>query len=90
MREGIHPEYRQVLFHDTSVDEYFLVRSTLKTDQTKEWTDGNTYPYHPLDVSSASHPFYTGKQKLLDTGGRVERFRKRFGNQSKAAQDSEK
>ncbi len=90
MREGIHPEYRQVLFHDTSVDEYFLVRSTLKTDQTKEWTDGNTYPYHPLDVSSASHPFYTGKQKLLDTGGRVERFRKRFGNQSKAAPDSEK
>lgn len=89
MREGIHPEYRQVLFHDTSVDEYFLVRSTLKTDQTKEWTDGNTYPYHPLDVSSASHPFYTGKQKLLDTGGRVERFRKRFGNQSKAAPDSE-
>ena len=90
MREGIHPEYRQVLFHDTSVDEYFLVRSTLKTDQTKEWTDGNTYPYHPLDVSSASHPFYAGKQKLLDTGGRVERFRKRFGNQSKAAPDSEK
>ena len=90
MREGIHPEYRQVLFHDTSVDEYFLVRSTLKTDQTKEWTDGNTYPYHPLDVSSASHPFYTGKQKLLDTGGRVERFRKRFGNQSKAAPNSEK
>ena len=90
MREGIHPEYRHVLFHDTSVDEYFLVRSTLKTDQTKEWTDGNTYPYHPLDVSSASHPFYTGKQKLLDTGGRVERFRKRFGNQSKAAPDSEK
>ena len=89
MREGIHPEYRQVLFHDTSVDEYFLVRSTLKTDQTKEWTDGNTYPYHPLDVSSASHPFYTGKQKLLDTGGRVERFRKSFGNQSKAAPDSE-
>ena len=90
MREGIHPEYRQVLFHDTSVDEYFLVRSTLKTDQTQAWTDGNTYPYHPLDVSSASHPFYTGKQKLLDTGGRVERFRKRFGNQSKAAPDSEK
>ena len=90
MREGIHPEYRQVLFHDTSVDEYSLARSTLKTDQTKEWTDGNTYPYHPLDVSSASHPFYTGKQKLLDTGGRVERFRKRFGNQSKAAPDSEK
>jgi len=90
MKENIHPEYKQVLFHDTSVDEYFLVRSTLQTDQTKEWTDGNTYPYHPLDVSSASHPFYTGKQKLLDTGGRVERFRKRFGVQSKASAAPEK
>ena len=71
------------MFHDTSVDAYFLVRSTLQTDQTKEWTDGNTYPYCPLDVSSASHPFYTGKQKLVDTGGRIDRFRKRFGNKSK-------
>ena len=83
VRKDIHPEYREVLFHDTSVDAYFLVRSTLQTDQTKEWTDGNTYPYCPLDVSSASHPFYTGKQKLVDTGGRIDRFRKRFGNKSK-------
>ena len=83
MRKDIHPEYREVLFHDTSVDAYFLVRSTLQTDQTKEWTDGNTYPYCPLDVSSASHPFYTGKQKLVDTGGRIDRFRNRFGNKSK-------
>ncbi len=85
MRKDIHPEYREVLFHDTSVDAYFLVRSTLQTDQTKEWTDGITYPYCPLDVSSASHPFYTGKQKLVDTGGRIDRFRKRFGNKSKVA-----
>jgi len=83
VRKDIHPEYREVLFHDTSVDAYFLVRSTLQTDQTKEWTDGNTYPYCPLDVSSASHPFYTGKQKLVDTGGRIDIFRKRFGNKSK-------
>ena len=89
MRKDIHPEYREVLFHDTSVDEYFLVRSTLQTDQTKEWTDGNTYPYCPLDVSSASHPFYTGKQKLVDTGGRVDRFRKRFGNKGKVAASTE-
>ena len=89
MRKNIHPEYREVLFHDTSVDEYFLVRSTLQTDQTKEWTDGNTYPYCPLDVSSASHPFYTGKQKLVDTGGRVDRFRKRFGNKGKVAASTE-
>ena len=89
MRKDIHPEYREVLFHDTSVDEYFLVRSTLQTDQTKEWTDGNTYPYCPLDVSSASHPFYTGKQKLVDTGGRVDRFRKRFGKKINVAASTE-
>ncbi len=79
MKEEIHPEYKQVLFHDTSVDKYFLVGSTLETDQTKEWTDGNTYPYYPLDVSSASHPFYTGTQKIVDTAGRVDKFRKRYG-----------
>jgi large subunit ribosomal protein L31 len=67
------------------VDVYFLVPSTLKTDETKEWEDGKTYPYCVLDISSASHPFYTGKQKLVDTGGRVDKFRKRFGNKSKAA-----
>lgn len=84
MRKDIHPEYREVLFHDTSVDEYFLVRSTLSTDQTREY-EGKTYPYCVLDISSASHPFYTGKQKLVDTGGRVDKFRKRFGNKTKTA-----
>ena len=84
MRKDIHPEYREVLFHDTSVDEYFLVRSTLSTDQTKEY-EGKTYPYCVLDISSASHPFYTGKQKLVDTGGRVDKFSKRFGNKTKTA-----
>ena len=81
MKKDIHPkEYREVLFHDISVDEYILVRSTLKTEETKKWKDGNTYPYCPLDVSSASHPFYTGKQKLVDTEGRIDRFNKRFGS----------
>ena len=84
MRKDIHPEYREVLFHDTSVDTYFLIHSSLETDQTKEW-EGKTYPYFPLDVSSASHPFYTGKQNLVDTAGRVDKFRKRFGNKSKVA-----
>jgi len=84
MRKEIHPEYREVLFHDTSVDEYFLIRSTLDTDQTKEW-EGNTYPYCVLDISSASHPFYTGKQKFVNEGGRVDKFKKRFGNGTKAA-----
>ena len=84
MRKEIHPEYREVLFHDTSVDEYFLIRSTLDTDQTKEW-EGNTYPYCVLDISSASHPVYTGKQKFVNEGGRVDKFKERFGNRTKAA-----
>ena len=87
MKKDIHPEYREVLFHDTSVDEYYLVRSTLSTDQTKEY-EGKTYPYCVLDISSASHPFYTGKQKLVDTGGSVDKFRKRFGNKNKVLAES--
>jgi large subunit ribosomal protein L31 len=89
MQKDIHPEYREVLFHDKSMDYYFIVRSTLKTDETKEWEDGKTYPYCVLDISSASHPFYTGKQKLVDTGGRVDKFRKRFGNKTKPTPEVE-
>ena len=85
MRSDIHPEYREVLFHDTSVDLYFVVPSTLETDQTREW-EGKTYPYFPLEVSSASHPFYTGKQNLVDTAGRVEKFEKRFGKKTKSSE----
>ena len=88
MRKDIHPEYREVLFHDTSADTYFVVPSALETDQTKEW-EGKTYPYYTLDVSSASHPFYTGKQNLVDTAGRVDKFRKRFGSKSKVAVSTE-
>ena len=84
MKKDVHPEYREVLFHDTSIDKYFVVPSSLVTDETKEW-EGKTYPYFPLDVSSDSHPFYTGKQNLVDTAGRVDKFRKRFGSKSKAA-----
>ena len=84
MKKDIHPEYREVLFHDTSVDEYFLIRSTLNTDQTREW-EGKTYPYCVLDTSSLSHPFYTGKQKFVNEGGRVDKFKKRFGNRTKVA-----
>ena len=85
MRSDIHPEYREVLFHDTSVDLYFVVPSALETDQTREW-EGKTYPYFPLEVSSASHPFYTGKQNLVDTAGRVEKFEKRFGKKTKPSE----
>ena len=87
MKKEIHPEYREVLFHDTSVDKYFLIPSTLNTDQTKEWEDGKTYPYYPLDISSASHPFYTGKHKIVDTGGRVDRFKKRFAKTASTEQE---
>ena len=86
MKKETQPEYREVLFHDTSVDKYFLIPSTLNTDQTKEWEDGKTYPYYPLDISSASHPFYTGKHKIVDTGGRVDRFKKRFAKTASAEQ----
>lgn len=79
MKPGIHPEYRKVVFHDTSVDQYFVIGSTLKTDRIIEWEDGNTYPYFTLDVSSASHPFYTGKQRVVSSEGRMAHFNRRFG-----------
>ena len=78
MKKDIHPEYREVLFHDISVDEYFIIKSTLSTDKTQEWEDGKTYPYYTLDISSSSHPFYTGKQKMIDTAGQVDKFKKRY------------
>ena len=79
MKTDIHPESREVLFHDVGVDKYFLIRSTVSTTQTKEWEDGKTYPYFIIETSSASHPFYTGQQRVMDTGGRVQRFEKKFG-----------
>lgn len=82
MKKGIHPEYRQVVFHDTSIDEYFIIGSTLKTDRTIEWKDGKTYPYFTLDISSKSHPFYTGKQQVVQSDGRVASFNRRFGKLS--------
>tara|TARA_B100000427_G_scaffold188841_1_gene156935 strand:+ start:28 stop:432 length:405 start_codon:yes stop_codon:yes gene_type:complete len=88
MKKDVHPEYREVLFHDTSIDKYFVVPSSLVTDETKEW-EGKTYPYFPLEVSADSHPFYTGKQNLVDTAGRVDKFRKRFGNKKKATSAEE-
>ena len=80
MKKDIHPEYREVLFHDTGVDEYFIINSTLETTETKKWEDGKTYPYYTVEISSSSHPFYTGKQKIIDTEGRIEKFQKKFGS----------
>ena len=83
MSPKIHPEYREVLFHDTSVDEFFIIGSTLKTSETKKWKDGNTYPYYVVETSSASHPFYTGKQQVAKAEGRVANFKRRCGHLSK-------
>ena len=80
MKSEIHPDYRPVVFQDTSSDLAFLTKSTIDTSATIEWDDGNTYPLAKVEISSASHPFYTGKQILVDTTGRVERFRKRYGD----------
>jgi large subunit ribosomal protein L31 len=80
MKSDIHPEkYRYVVFKDTSVDFAFLTRSCVSARETIVWEDGNEYPLVKLDISSKSHPFYTGKQKILDTAGRVERFRRKYG-----------
>jgi large subunit ribosomal protein L31 len=78
MKKDIHPEnYRPVIFHDNSSGERFLVGSTVETEGTDKWEDGKEYPLAFVDVSSASHPFYTGQEKVMDTAGRVERFKAR-------------
>ncbi len=78
MKKDIHPKYRDVVFYDTSSEFKFLTKSTIDTNETIEWTDGKTYPVYKIEVSSESHPFYTGKKMLLDTAGRVEKFNKRY------------
>jgi large subunit ribosomal protein L31 len=79
MKKDIHPEYRPVVFKDAAGDFAFLTRSTIASNETIEWEDGNEYPLVKLEVSSATHPFYTGKQNIMDTTGKVERFRRRYG-----------
>lgn len=78
MKNEIHPEYRDVVFQDTSSDFAFKTRSTMTSEETIKWEDGNEYPVIKIEVSSASHPFYTGKNILLDTAGRVEKFNKKY------------
>ena len=82
MKDGIHPEYREVVFQDISADFSFLTRSTISARETIKWTDGKEYPLVKIEVSSKSHPFYTGKQKIVDTAGRVEKFRQKYGRKS--------
>ncbi|MFF7230828.1 large subunit ribosomal protein L31 [Streptomyces sp. 2333.5] len=78
MKPGIHPAYRSVVFRDKAAEFAFLTRSTATSDKTIEWEDGNTYPVIDVEISSQSHPFYTGTARVLDTAGRVERFERRY------------
>ncbi|MCQ4213057.1 MULTISPECIES: type B 50S ribosomal protein L31 [Streptomyces] len=79
MKNGIHPEYAPVVFRDRAAGHSFLTGSTMTSEKTVEWTDGNTYPVVDVEISNVSHPFYTGNQRVLDTAGRVERFQRRYG-----------
>ncbi len=79
MKPDIHPTYREVVFQDASEGTLFLTRSTMKTSDTITLDDGNEYPLARVEISSASHPFFTGTMKIVDTAGRVERFERRYG-----------
>ena len=79
MKKDIHPDYRMVVFKDITTDFAFLTQSTIKTKETIKWEDGNEYPLYKVEISSASHPFYTGKQMMVDTAGRVDKFYSRYG-----------
>ncbi|MFW5887373.1 MAG: type B 50S ribosomal protein L31 [Bacteriovoracia bacterium] len=83
MKKNIHPDYREVVFKDISSDFAILTRSTIQTNQTTTWDDGKEYPMVRFDISSASHPFYTGTQRVIDTEGRVEKFKKKYGRRKK-------
>ncbi|RXT13750.1 type B 50S ribosomal protein L31 [Ammoniphilus sp. CFH 90114] len=78
MKKGIHPKFQPVVFWDITSDYKFLSASTKHSNETIQWEDGHTYPLIKVEISSASHPFYTGKQKTIDTGGRVSKFMERY------------
>lgn len=87
MKKGIHPDnYRPVVFKDMSNEDVFITRSTINAKETIE-IDGVTYPLVKIEISSSSHPFYTGKAKLVDTAGRVDKFMSRYGNRNKNSSD---
>ena len=95
MKDGIHPNYRPVVFLDAAANFSFLTSSTVQCSETTKWTDGNEYPLYRVEISSASHPFFTGKMKFLDTAGRVEKFQKKyekvgFGKKAKPAEGDAK
>ena len=79
MKADIHPKYEPVIFQDVSTNFAFLTKSTMTSKDKMKWEDGKEYPVIKLEISSQSHPFYTGKHKVIDAGGRVDKFRKRYG-----------
>ena len=84
MKPGIHPDYPAVIFLDTASNHSFLSRSAIDTKgrETMKWSDGREYPVVKVEVSSESHSFYTGKQKIVDTAGRVERFKRKYSRKA--------
>ncbi|MDE0579469.1 MAG: type B 50S ribosomal protein L31 [Acidimicrobiia bacterium] len=88
MKPDIHPEYRLVVFQDTSAGTSFLTRSTIETTESVVWEDGNEYPLAKVGISSASHPFFTGQMTIVDTAGRVERFERRYGHRKRSSKES--
>ena len=91
MKDGIHPKYQPVVFHDIGAGYKFLTRSTMTSKEKIKWEDGKEYPLITVDISSASHPFYTGKLKYVDSAGRVEKFQKKYkwGKKDEAAEKTE-
>jgi large subunit ribosomal protein L31 len=78
VKADIHPQYREVVFQDVTSDFKFLTRSTISSKETIKWEDGNDYPLVKVDISSATHPFYTGQNKVMDTSGRIDKFKRRY------------
>ncbi len=78
MKADVHPAYREVVFQDVSCDFAFLTRSTMTSKETIKWEDGKEYPLIKVEISSQSHPFYTGQHKIVDSGGRVDKFKRRY------------
>jgi len=84
MKKDIHPsDYRLVIFEDTTSGEKFLIGSTVATEEKGHWTDNKEYPLFKVEISSASHPFYTGKKTTIDTAGRVDKFKQRVARAKK-------
>jgi large subunit ribosomal protein L31 len=82
MKDGLHPQFRQVIFKDITCDFEYLTFSTMSSKETAKYKDGKEYPIIKFEVSSSSHPFYTGKHRIMDTEGRAEKFKKKYGKKA--------